>query len=148
MRTEKKKTCICSTDVFSEKKTTRQARLCVFGKKDNLLHWWACSLSPIYCLSNIMKEEFAGCKQRWDVRGLREVKIKYETGAWIWWTARLCYAPCLRMEVRLASSAVLLLATLGFSWTFFRAAGCSFKLLYRRGLKKRSPRELPAQRWC
>jgi len=52
--------------------------------------------------------------------------------------AQLCYAQCLRVEVRVASLAALVLATLGFSWTFFRATGCDLKLLYRKELEKRS----------
>lgn len=111
-----KKTCICSIDVFSEKK--RQASV-FLEKKDNLLHWWARSLSHVYCLSNTMKAEFGRCKQRWDVWWLREIKIKYDTRAWLRWMAWLCFVQCLRMEVRVPSLAALPLVTLGLKGGHF-----------------------------
>lgn len=144
MRIEMKKTCICSTDVFCE---NQESHTSVFlEKKDNLLHWWAHFLSQLHCLSNTMQGEFAECKQRWDVSGLRAAEIEYDR-AWMWWMTQLCHVQGLRMVVRLPGLGWLFLATLGLSWTFLRTTHCKFKLFFRRTLGM-SLCELPAQRWC
>lgn len=126
---------------------TGKPQFCVFGKKkDNLLHWWAHSLSHLHCLSNTMQGEFAECKQRGNVWGVRAAEIEYDR-AWIWWMTQLYHVQGLRMEVSLAGLGPLFLATPGFSWTVLRATWYKFKLLFRRTLGI-PPCELPAQRWC